>query len=160
MNDLDLRERVYQKRVLILGVGNTLRGDDGAGPALIERLQGKVQATLIDAGEVPENFIGPIEAARPQSIVIVDAADIGASAGEVAILELDQIAEIGLTTHNASLALITRLLQSSTQADVFLLGIQPEAISFGILLSVRVDQTLQSLEQLFRDLLKPSSRDG
>ena len=160
MNDLDLRERVYQKRVLILGVGNTLRGDDGAGPALIERLQGKVQATLIDAGEVPENFIGPIEAARPQSIVIVDAADIGASAGDVALLEIDQIAEIGLTTHNASLALLTRLLQSSTQADVFLLGIQPEAISFGIPLSVRVDQTLQSLEQLFRDLLKPSSRDG
>ena len=154
MDKLELQDRIYRKRVVILGVGNTLRGDDGVGPALIERLQGKVNATLIDAGEVPENFIGPIEAAQPQSIIFIDAADIGADAGDVAVLEIDQVAEIGLTTHNASLALLARLLQSSTQADVFLLAIQPEAIVFGTPLSACVTQTLQTLAELFKELLK------
>jgi len=154
LDKLELQDRIYRKRVVILGVGNTLRGDDGVGPALIERLQGKVNATLIDAGEVPENFIGPIEAAQPQSIIFIDAADIGADAGDVAVLEIDQVAEIGLTTHNASLALLARLLQSSTQADVFLLAIQPEAIVFGTPLSACVTQTLQTLAELFKELLK------
>jgi len=144
-----LENRILGKKLVILGVGNTMRGDDGIGPALIERLQGKVEAVLIDAGEVPENFIGPIEAGQPDIIIIIDAADMGAKAGEVAFLEIDQIAEIGLTTHNASLALIARLLQSSTQADIFVLGIQPEDISFGTPMSERVIQTLELLEKFF-----------
>jgi hydrogenase 3 maturation protease len=154
MINASLKERVHRKRVVILGIGNILRGDDGAGPALIERLRGKVPFTLIDAGEVPENFIGPIEAAQPQTIIFVDAADIGANTGDVAVLEIDQIAEFGVTTHNTSLALLARLVQSSTRADVFLLAIQPEDVSFGAPLSDRVIQTLQSLEKLFEELLK------
>ncbi len=76
-----LRERLQGKRTLILGIGNSMRGDDGVGPALIERLQGKVSATLIDGGEVPENYLGPIEAAGPEAVLIVDAADLKAAAG-------------------------------------------------------------------------------
>jgi hydrogenase 3 maturation protease len=144
-----LENRILGKKLVILGVGNTMRGDDGIGPILVERLQGKVEADLIDAGEVPENFIGPIEAGQPDTIIIIDAADMGTKAGEVAILEIDQIAEIGLTTHNASLALIARLLQSSTQADIFVLGIQPEDISFGTPMSERVIRTLDLLEKFF-----------
>jgi len=136
---------------VLLGVGNTLRGDDGVGSALIERLQGKTGAVLIDAGEVPENFIGPVEAAQPESIIIIDAADVGVEAGDLAILEIDQIAEIGLSTHNASLALVARLFQSSTQADVFVIGVQPGDISFGAPMSGSVVRTLELLEKFFRD---------
>ena len=37
-------------KVVIVGIGNLLRGDDGFGPALIERLSGNVEARCIDAG--------------------------------------------------------------------------------------------------------------
>src|SRR5574342_1091615 len=67
----ELRARLEGKRVLILGVGNRLRGDDAVGPLLVEHLQGKVDIPLIDAGEVPENYLGPIEESGADMNIIV-----------------------------------------------------------------------------------------
>ena len=47
----DIRTELSRRlkgNVLLIGIGNTLRGDDGAGPALIERLEGRVKALLMD----------------------------------------------------------------------------------------------------------------
>ena len=65
MSEIDprLHERLDElcgSRTVVLGVGNTLKGDDGVGPLVCERLAGKISATVIDAGTVPENHIGPI----------------------------------------------------------------------------------------------------
>ncbi len=51
------------KRTVILGVGNPLHGDDAIGPNLVDRLRGRLEATLINAGEVPENYLSTIRAA-------------------------------------------------------------------------------------------------
>ena len=40
---------------VILGIGNTLKGDDAVGPFLCEQLSGKVCAEVIDAGTVPDH---------------------------------------------------------------------------------------------------------
>ena len=145
-----LRDRLSGKRVVILGVGNPLRGDDGAGPALIERLLGKVDATLIDAGDVPENYLGPVEAARPQVVLIVDAALFGANPGDIALVEIEELAGSNISTHNSSLALVARVIGSMTGAEVLLLAIQPETISFGAPLSPSVIKALDYLEGLLR----------
>jgi Ni,Fe-hydrogenase maturation factor len=47
--------RVRGNRTVILGIGNPLQGDDGVGPSLVDFLHGWDAATLINAGEVPEN---------------------------------------------------------------------------------------------------------
>jgi len=143
-----LTNRVSGRNVAILGVGNPLRGDDGAGPALIERLQGKVRALLIDAGDVPENYLGPIEAFQPQTVLIVDAALLGAAPGDIALVEKEGLANTTLSTHNASLALFSRVIQATTDADILLLAIQPETTAFGSAISARVDKTLAYLEEL------------
>jgi hypothetical protein len=65
----ELIDRLQNRRTLILGIGNPLRGDDGLGPALIKRLQGKVGAVMIDAGDAPENHLFAIAKANPQAIV-------------------------------------------------------------------------------------------
>ena len=150
-----LRERLQGKRTLILGIGNTMRGDDGVGPALIDRLQGKVSATLIDGGEVPENYLGPIEAARPEVVLIVDAADLKASPGDVALIELEQLAQTGMSTHNASLGLFASVVQRLTGADILVLAVQPEVNSFGAGMSEAVGRTMEwvegALEEIFAD---------
>jgi hydrogenase 3 maturation protease len=150
----ELRERLQGKRALILGIGNTMRGDDGLGPALIERLQGKVAATLIDAGEVPENYLGPIEAAGAEVILIVDAADLRAAAGDVALIELEQLGKTGISTHNASLGLFASVVQRLTGADILVLAVQPMVNAFGAPMSEEVGRTLDRLEEMLSTFLR------
>ena len=51
---------IKKKKVVLLGIGNILKGDDGFGPALVHELEGKVPITCIDAGPAPENYAGKI----------------------------------------------------------------------------------------------------
>ena len=53
--------KLRDSATVIVGIGNTLKGDDGAGPLVCQQLRrAKVCAGLIDAGTVPENYIQPI----------------------------------------------------------------------------------------------------
>ena len=56
-------------RVAILGVGNEMKGDDGAGVRVVRELSQRMPATpgvlLVDAGQAPENFTGPLRRFRP-----------------------------------------------------------------------------------------------
>src|SRR5574342_1429847 len=95
----ELKARLEGKRVLILGVGNRLRGDDAAGPLLVEHLQGKVDIPLIDAGDVPENYLGPIEESGADLVLIIDATDMDADAGAIGIFNIDQVQDKSVSTH-------------------------------------------------------------
>ena len=64
-------------RVAVLCVGNSLRGDDGAGPALARRLHVGDPWRVFDAGVAPENWIGPICKFRPDVVMVIDAIDFG-----------------------------------------------------------------------------------
>ncbi len=142
-----LEERLQGKKTVILGIGNPMRGDDGLGPALIERLQGKTKAILIDGGEVPENYLGPIEAAKPEVVLIIDAADLQASPGDVALIEMEQLSQTGISTHNASLGLFAKVVQTLTGAEILVLAVQPMYNSFGTPISEAVERTLEWVEQ-------------
>jgi len=144
-----LKERL-KGRVTLVGVGNTWKGDDGAGPALVNRLQGRVEAQLIDAGEVPESFLGRIEETSPDTIVFLDVADVGASPGEIAIIEGEQLRDVTFSTHRLTLALLMRYLEDSTAADVFLLAIQPKDLGFGEGMSQVVEEAVEALEKILQ----------
>ena len=135
-------------KVMILGVGNPLRGDDGAGPYLIGRLKGHVDATLLDCEEVPENFLGTIAEYQPDSILIIDAIDLGMSPGAVAILEEDKLRSAGGSTHHAPLQLFINCVKAETGANVLVLGIQPKSIEFGSGISKEVKETLRLLQDI------------
>lgn len=62
---------------LVLGVGNTLRGDDGFGPTVIEKLQEEVSdpnAEILDVGTSLSLVLWPYiwEEDPPERIIIVD----------------------------------------------------------------------------------------
>ncbi len=117
--------------VAIVGIGNPASGDDGVGPEVVRLLQGSTRARLFDCGGVPENFIGPIARARPKTIVLVDAAPVGAAPGAVAIHELAHVRETTFHTHAAGAALFLDVLVERTHAACFMVGIQPKAVGFG-----------------------------
>ena len=134
-------------KVMILGVGNPVRGDDGAGPYFIRQLTGKIDATLFDCEEVPENFLGKIAESKPNTILIIDAIDLGMSPGTVALLE-DKLERLSYSTHRTSLQLFIDCVKEETMADVIVLGIQPKSTDFGSETSDQVKESLSLLQHI------------
>jgi len=135
-------------KVLILGVGNRLRGDDGAGPDLIKQLKGRVDAVLLNCEEEPERFLDQIAAIKPKSILVVDAVDLRAHPGSVALLEEDQVEKRSLFSHHASLKLFIECVKGETGAKVLVLGIQPKSIEIGQAMSSEVKESLGHLRDI------------
>jgi len=140
-------------KIVIVGIGNPLRGDDGAGPALINLLDKSLSEErpaliLIDGGDAPENHLGRILKENPDTVLVVDAADFRAEPGAVRIIQDKDIGAGGLTTHNASLKIILDLIKQETKASVLLLGIQPQNIRLGETLSDPVKNSLSELVEL------------
>ena len=149
-----LRNRLKGK-VLILGVGNPLRGDDGAGPYLVEKLRGCVQATLLDCEDVPENFLGQIAENQPTSVLLIDAIDFGMTPGATALLEGDELEGMSLSTHHSSLQLFIKCLKAETKSNVLVMGIQPKSTRFGDGISSEVKETLDLLLPIIKSALSP-----
>jgi hydrogenase 3 maturation protease len=150
--------RRLRGRVAVVGVGNDLRGDDGAGPALARSLAERVGIgegwLVLDCGEVPENYLGPILAAEPETILLCDAADFGGRAGEVRVLELGGEGAPPLSTHNASLRLLGSVLTAESGAEVALVGIQPAWTSWGAPLSEAVAASVTQVADALSELLR------
>jgi len=145
----ELNSYIEGKRFLLLGVGNRLRGDDAVGSLLIERLQGKIDIPLIDAGDVPENYLGPIEDSGAELVLVVDAVDMGANVGDTAIFNIEQVQNISVLTHTANLGLLFKVIPSERRPQVIMLGIQPGNMELGQGLTVPVHKTLEGLVELF-----------
>src|SRR5437763_15222955 len=72
------------QRILVAGVGNVLRGDDGFGPAVVERLSGALPAGV----KLVETGIGGLELLHElmdgcDGLVLVDAVERGGEPGTV-----------------------------------------------------------------------------
>lgn len=153
--EAELRRRL-NGRVLLIGAGNTIRGDDGAGPALMALLEGKVDAALLDAGEIPENFFSRILGEEADTIVFVDAANFGGAPGDVAVLEPEDIAGCGISTHRMPVDYFFGYIRQNSRAELFAVGIQPAQIGFGDPMSPEVEQSVGALAGLLQDILPPS----
>jgi hydrogenase 3 maturation protease len=129
----------------IVGIGNTLKGDDGAGPLVCEQLRGKVCAEVIDAGTVPENYIQTIINKAPQNLLIIDAIDFGAPAGIIKIFKPEQLDSFVLSTHTLSPRLFVDLVCKEIRVDVNFIGIQPVQMQLGQPQSAEVSQAIQWL---------------
>ena len=137
-------------KVVILGIGNTFRGDDGIGSLLAQRLKDKVPFIVYDAGPSPENYLGKIIKDKPDNIIIVDAVDFGGAAGDFREVEGQDIATVNLfSTHNASISLTINYLQNNLKANIIILIIQPKDITFVDNLTPELTETLKRFESWF-----------
>ncbi len=122
----ELGRQIQNKRVLILGVGNRLHGDDGLGSFIVHRLKDKLRVPLLDGGIVPEKQLSQIEALHPDIVLVIDAADIpNAMPGEVGLFELSQVSQAGIKTRTANLSLLFKVISSQFRPETFLLAVQP-----------------------------------
>ncbi len=139
------------KSRLLFTAGNSLMGDDAAGPLLAQKIR---QASLpgwevLDGGSMPENYLYQVRAMAPQQILVIDSAEMGLPPGAIRSIPAETIAgPFFLTTHTLPLTFLIEALQEITP-DVELVGIQPALVAFGCPLS---DSVKQAVEQIYNRL--------
>ncbi|MDU4094130.1 MAG: hydrogenase maturation peptidase HycI [Pantoea sp.] len=141
----------------LLCVGNSMMGDDGAGPRLTELCtqQPLPGWTVVDGGAAPENDIGYLRELRPTHLAIVDATEMGLAPGEMRIIAEQDISEMFMmTTHNLPLTFLIEQLRADIPHITFI-GIQPETVAFYYPMSAAVEQAVSHLHQLL-----PALPDG
>lgn len=140
-------------RVVILGIGNELRGDDGFGAYLAEELKGKIDAAVFNCGTALENYYNPVVKAKPDAIILLDIVAFEGPYGEIAVFEKDDILKVGLSTHNISPKVFIELLEQSVKADIIMIGVRPRTTAFGADISDEVREAADLLKDFFIRLL-------
>lgn len=142
------------EKLIVLGVGNELKSDDGVGPFIIKKLKGEnienESLLFIDAMTVPENFTGKIRKENPTHMIIVDACLMDSKPGDMRIVSKDEFANIGISTHSMSLSFFVRFLEKDTDIKIIFVGIEPETMDWGAKTTANVEKSANE----FIDALK------
>ncbi len=132
-------------RVVILGVGNMLFGDDGFGPEVADHLTHHYcipdDAYVMDVGTGARKllFTITIGATRPEEIVIVDAVDWGQGSGQVFEIPVEELplAKVDdFSLHQVPTSNMLRELQEQCGVKVTVVacdvGVIPQEIAPGL----------------------------
>ena len=138
-------------RVAIVGIGNELNADDGAGPRVVRQLAARLPATpgllLLDAGLAPENFSGPLRRFRPDLVLEIDAADQGQPPGTTAWIDWEEADGLSASTHTLPPSVFAKYLVAELGCRVALIGIQPAVLDLNAPLSPAVDRACTELAE-------------
>ncbi len=161
--------------IVIIGVGQTLRGDDGAGLAAVQLWQRiyppstDLPSVRVELAELPglsliDLFMGT------DAAILVDAVRSGAKPGCIHLISESDLAAFESSSGSAhgmgvaeSLALGRRLYPEKMPADIILIGIEASAIELGEMLSPEVKYAIQqaarSIEEQLQGLLNREIRE-
>jgi len=125
------------QKVAFVGVGHPLRGDDYVGSFIIKALMKKRIQTdklvLFDAEDGVEWVMSRIREPNPRHLVLLDACEMNARPGKIALIPLAETDYPFFTTHGIPLKLlVTNLLPS---VDTSILAIQPGRMEFNASIS-------------------------
>ena len=142
------------KRTLILGLGNILMDDDGAGVVAVNDLKNCLKESenlkIIDGGTLGLDLLHYIQWA--EKLIIVDAIDMDFDPGTVIKAEgedIDPIFESKLSPHQMGLKdiLLAAELIDQRPEDIVLFGIQVKSINMNMTLSDEVSKNLSKLKE-------------
>jgi hydrogenase 3 maturation protease len=139
--------KILRGKVVIVGVGNSLRGDDGLGPWLVGRLAKSCRQPCINAGDALERHLGRIVREKPDTVLLVDAAHLGCAPGDHALLDPGELEGAGFSTHRFPLQMQLEELARSVGCRVYLLAVQPRRLELGKKVCGQVRRSLQRLEK-------------
>lgn len=126
---------IWSARVLIIGCGNVLFGDDGFGPAVIERLQTEYRlpegVAAVDAGTAAGELLldALLGEETPATLILLDAMDFGLEPGAVEEIPLEALPvnkRADFSVHQFPAANILAELRDRRGVALRLLGCQVE----------------------------------
>ncbi len=138
--------------VTVLGLGNILLSDEGFGVHAVTALRQQYvfspSIDIIDGGTMGLDLL-PLFQDRNR-ILIIDAVDFGKHPGHIGTLEGDAIRSVlnpKLSVHHIGLAdlLLTAKLTRETPLELCLLGIQPDSLETGLVLSGQISRSVDTV---------------
>lgn len=146
----DFLRREAAGRICVVGVGNRMKGDDGIGPALTDRLRDVADIDCLDAGVAPENHLERIVRLGASMVILVDAIVFGGAAGKYRLFEPEELEGGGLSGHALAPDTVCRYLRACGVERIAVLGVQPGANDLGAALSPAVAQAADRLAAVFK----------
>lgn len=159
------------KKLCIMGVGNTMKGDDGFGVYVVEKLAeyyNKIgydinpnnevniindNLVLLNCGVVPENFTDVLKKEKPSHILILDAALMGEKPGTLKIVDSEDIAEVGFLTHALPMTIIIKYITHYINTEILVIGIEPKNLDFGGSLSNEIKEKASQFTKVLINII-------
>nr|WP_294998302.1 hydrogenase maturation peptidase HycI [uncultured Methanobrevibacter sp.] len=145
------------EKLIVLGVGNELKSDDGVGPFIIKKLKEEnienKNLLFIDGKTVPENFTGKIRKEKPTHLIIVDACLMDLQPGEMQIVNKYEFANIGISTHSMSLSFFVRYLEKDMDFGIIFVGIEPETMDWGEKPTLKVEKAANEFIEILKGII-------
>lgn len=146
---------------LVLGLGNPLMGDDGAGLAALGQLRDEWQLAeaieLVDGGTWGMNLLPLLESF--DRVILLDAIDQRAQPGALLLLRKDELPRYlshKLSPHQLDLREVLAIaeLRDKLPRHLLAIGVQPESVELTAALSPRVSEAIPRLVDLVVEQLR------
>jgi hydrogenase maturation protease len=153
-------------RILVLGLGNLLMGDEGVGIHAVQELAKRSMpgnVDVVDAGTPGVDLLSLLEGY--DRVLIIDAVDAGEKPGAVLRLTAEQVAASSggfpLSLHQTDILEVLRLAAfvGRLLPPIVIYGIQPDDLGWGTDLSLTVRSRLPRLLDAVEKELVNTTRD-
>jgi hydrogenase maturation protease len=142
---------VISSRIVVVGIGNLIRTDDGFGVHALRRLQldprTPQDVAFVDGGTLGPELVSYVwDASR---LLLLDSVDAGQAPGTLIRMHRDELQRLrgGATVHQLGVAdlIATLSLACEEMPDIVMLGVQPASMDWGTRLTPQVEAALEPL---------------
>ena len=146
-----------QENILIVGVGNPFRRDDGVGLAVIQKLS-QEKLSDYDLKDGRTDALALIDVlSNYKYAIIVDAVCMSEPPGTIKIFTpneiKDKVKTDALSTHGFGLAEMFKLIkQLKIKTQIKIVGVEPKNISYGEGLTQELTQRLEKIIQRIKNI--------
>ncbi len=140
-------------KYMILGVGNTMRGDDGAGSIISQEFAKKISEfdpllkdwKSVDGALLPENYTSVIKKESPDKLFIVDVCNMERPYGAYHYIKLEKLlGSYQFNAHSAPIKLFIDYL-SDHIGEIIMIGIQPKNMNMFDPVSDEVEKSIKEI---------------
>jgi hydrogenase 3 maturation protease len=135
-------------KILLAGVGNVLRSDDGIGVYIVSGIDGHDNLSKLLVEVSIENYINKINSIAPDILVIADCIDFNREPGFADIIPVEQTREFNISSHNITLKRVSEFLKMK----VYALGVQPASLRVGENLTPVVKESADKIIEIINEI--------
>ena len=143
---------------MILGIGNEIKGDDALGSVIAQKSSSlfnkNKNIVVFDGGTVPENYTGLIRKENPTHIILVDAVNMKKKPGYIRVVRKEEIAKYNISTHAMPVSFLIKYMETTVNAQIILIGIQPKSMGFAEPVSKEVEKSIDDVVDTFNELIR------
>ncbi|MCX7679411.1 MAG: hydrogenase maturation protease [Spirochaetes bacterium] len=158
----DIR-KIFKEGAFIVGMGNPLRGDDGAGSFVAKKLitmHPEKSALVVDVEDVIEAYAFSLAKRKEKNAIIIDSVNAPLEAGTLVLGKYRDIAATSLqfSTHKMSASLVVDILENNGKC-AYLLGIVSHSVEFGEAMSESVERACNAIVAFFSNLFNEYQKE-